>query len=223
MQQMSETTLTEAEEMEALFAWYAAGTLPAPEQARVESYLIQHPELKSHLTLAREEQHATVGANEAIRQPAGALQQFRSERAARPVSLLVWMERALDRVGEFVASMEPRRLALAGVAACLLVLAQTGLIGVLMTGRGGGTVYETAAGPAASGTFAMVAFAPGATASGIEKLLRDNGLVITGGPGVDGLYRVRLSTAKLNGDEAAQALTRITARGDIVSYAAPAK
>ena len=223
MQHMDEATLTEVEEMEALFAWYVAGTLPAPEQARVESYLVQHPELKSHLALAREEHDATVDANEAIRPLAGALEQFRSERAAAPVSLLVWIERALDRVGEFVASVEPRRLALAGVAACLLVLAQTGLIGVLMTGRGGGTVYETAAGPAASGTFAMVGFAPDATASGIEKLLRDNGLIITGGPGVDGLYRVRLSTAKLNGDESAQALTRITARSDIVSFAALAK
>ena len=223
MQHMDEATLTEVEEMEALFAWYVAGTLPAPEQARVESYLVQHPELKSHLALAREEHDATVDANEAIRPPAGALEQFRSERAAAPVSLLVWLERALDQVGEFVASMEPRRLALAGVAASLLVLAQTGLIGVLMTGRGGGTVYETAAGPATSGTFAMVGFTPEATAPGIGKLLRDNGLVITGGPGVDGLYRVRLSTAKLNSDEAAQALARITTRADIVSFAALAK
>ena len=220
-----ETPLTADEEIEALLAWYAAGTLSVADRTRVDSYLAAHPEAVAHVLLAREEREGVIAANDAIKLATDGLKlapailaRVRSPQAVKPVSRFA---RALDWAGDFLSGLEPRQLAMAGLAAGVLLVAQTSLMGVLMAGRGaGGSTYGTASGPALAGTYAMVGFAPDATAARIGLLLREDGLSIIDGPRADGLYRVRLSTAKLSDAEAGQALARLTSRTSVVSFAA---
>ena len=77
------------------------------------------------------------------------------------------------RFGEFVASLTPRTLAVASAAAVLALVLQAGVItGVLLNERGGG--YQTASAPAttaADGSYAMIRFAPQATAADIVDLV----------------------------------------------------
>jgi hypothetical protein len=99
------------------------------------------------------------------------------------------------RFSEFIASLTPRTLVFSAAAAALALLLQAGVItGVLLNDSKTG--YQTASAPSSSataGSYAMVRFAPQATATDITEFLDANRLAVTGGPAPGGMYRVRVA------------------------------
>lgn len=220
----------ERDEVVALLPWYAAGTLSRDEHARVERYVAEHKDLERLVALAREEHAETVAGNEALGGPS----QFALDRllarvatedarwpAARPAKASL-----IARLGEWIADLvqglSPPQLAMVAASALALFVAQGVTIGVMMGARDGGG-YETASGgaerPAEIGTFALVAFAPGASAASIGELLTELGAAIVDGPKAGGIYRLRLASEPLEEAAAKAKLERLSARGDLVTFA----
>jgi hypothetical protein len=93
------------------------------------------------------------------------------------------------------------------MAAALAIVLQAGVLaGFMIKERTGG--YETASQPAnvsGDGAYVLIRFQPQATAAAIGTFLEANKLSVVAGPFGGGLYRVRVASTKLAGDE----LTRI--------------
>jgi len=216
--------LSEADEFAALLPWYVSGKISAADKARVEAYLAAHPEAHKQLVLAREEADEVFAANQSIIPPRDALDTLRASLAKSPSARLHAVEASLlDRLGVFLASLSPRKLALAGVAAALAVALQTATIGALMrTVPGGG--YETASGQKdeMTGTFALVAFQPAAPAGTLSAFLADSGYTILEGPKAGGMYRLRISPAILTDAERDALIEKLKARTDLISFASAA-
>lgn len=220
----------ERDEIEALLPWYVAGTLSSGDHARVERYIAAHPEFERLVEIAREECVETIAGNESVGAPSPlALDRLMGristearpvERRSRQASLF---ERLGERLGEFVQSLAPPQLAMATAAVLALLVVQGVTIGTML-GTRGGDGYVTASGgkdaSAEAGTFALVAFAPTATAAKIGEFLSELGGTIVDGPKAGGIYRVRLSAETLDEAAAKAQLARFTARGDLVTFAA---
>jgi hypothetical protein len=192
--------LSERDEIEALLPWYVSGTLDAKSRARVERYIEAHPEVKAHLALAREEEDATIAANEAIAAPGrDALDRLRASVAAaprrKPVAGL--FSQVSDRFADWLAGFAPPQLAWAGAAAALVLALQAGVIGVLVMERAAAPTYQTAGGgeETGEGLELLVGFSATATAQEITDLLKRLDAVVTDGPKA-GLYRLRFPGAK---------------------------
>ena len=194
---MSDTALKNGhdEEMELLLPWYATGKLSDSEMHQVDAWLEGNPEAQSHLEIVREEMALTIEANESLGvASAGSLHRLmniiEAEGDARPQAQGSFME----RLAGFFGSFSPRVYATALAACLLLLIAQAGIIGALLTSAPDAT-FQTATGgtPATveSGIIALVAFQDAASASDIGALMNDNKAEIVGGPAEGGLYRIR--------------------------------
>ena len=78
-----------------------------------------------------------------------------------------------SRISEFFASLTPRTLALASGAAVLAILVQAGFIAGMMLNETKPGGYQTASAPTTAqeaGTFALVRFAPQASAADVTKI-----------------------------------------------------
>src|SRR5690606_8302196 len=96
-----------------------------------------------------------------------------------------------------------------GAAALVAIVLQAAVItGIVMQDRGtSGGGYVTASAPGeATGSYAMVQFAPQASAADIAAFLNVNKLQIVGGPNAAGMFRLRIATATLPSDALAQTL-----------------
>lgn len=219
------------QEIEELLPWHAAGTLSRRDAQRVEDALRIDPELARQFALVREEFSETIHLNETLGAPSsramdrlmtGIEAESGPARAPR-FSLGAWLS-------ETFAAASPRKLAWAGSAAAVIIALQAGLIGSLVLGdrdagtgapRGG---FETASRPATdatSGSFALIGFAPQATAADITRFLEANHLAVVDGPRAGGLYRVRIATAPLAKDEATKITARLAGESGIVRFIAP--
>ena len=193
--------LSERDEIEALLPWYVSGRLDAKSRARVERYIEAHPEVKAHLALAREEEDATIAANEAIAAPGrDALDRLRASVAAaprrKPVAGL--LSQVSDRFADWLAGCAPPQLAWAGAAAALVLALQAGVIAGLVMERVAAPAYQTAGGgeeKAGERLELLVGFSATATAQEITDLLKRLDAVVTDGPKA-GLYRLRFPGAK---------------------------
>jgi hypothetical protein len=77
-----------------------------------------------------------------------------------------------------------------------------------------GSGFQTASAPAtaqAEGAFALVRFAPQASATDITRFLEANKLSLAGGPAAGGLYRVRVADTRLDKDELARRIKALQA------------
>jgi hypothetical protein len=202
----------ERAEIEELLPWHAAGTLSRSEAKRVEDALARDPELARHYDLVREEMIETIHVNEALRAPSARtmdelFRKIDAEPARRPLPRL----NLAARFGEFMASLTPRTLAYASGAAVLALLLQAGIItGVLMNERGGG--YQTASAPAtapAEGSYAMIRFAPQASAADITRFLEANKLSVVSGPAAGGMFRVRVAVTGIPKGELARIVKQL--------------
>jgi hypothetical protein len=101
-----------------------------------------------------------------------------------------------DRLSSFLESLSPRTLAWSASAAALLILLQAGIIGSAVFNPQ--FIYGTASAPSATRepAFAIVRFAPQASAADIDALLEANKVTIAGGPSAGGLYRLRATEAR---------------------------
>lgn len=213
------------DEAELLLPWRATGRLTPAEGARLEAALPE-PERARRLAFAEEERAATAALNAALPEPSGAA---RGALFAR-IGALEAQDRArprkpawaglLDRLAAWLAALPPRSLGLAAAAAALLVALQAG---ALVAELVGGARYEVASAPgagASGGTFALVAFAPEATAARIEALLQARGATIVDGPRPGGLYRLRIAPGSLSAAERDAALAALH-DGGLVRLALP--
>jgi hypothetical protein len=205
-------------EIEELLPWHAAGTLSRRDAARVEEALARDPELARRYELVREELEGTIHLNESLGAPsARASEALFAKIAAEPKRTALPSLHLGARLSDFIAGFSPRTLAYAAGAAVLAILLQAGVIGgVLIHERDGGTGggYRTASAPATqapaeTGTYAMIRFAPQASAADITTFLEANRLTIAGGPMAGGMFRVRVAVTGLPKDDLARLVKQL--------------
>lgn len=203
-------------EIEALLPWHAAGTLSRRDAQRVEDALAQDPELAQRYALVREELAETIHLNETLGAPsARAMEALFARIEAEPKRRAAPSLNLGARISEFFGSLSPRTLAWSASAAALAILLQAGLIaGVVLNEQKAGSGFQTASAPAtapAEGAFALIRFAPQASAADVTKFLEANKLSLAGGPAPGGLYRVRIADTRLDKDELARRLKALQA------------
>lgn len=201
----------EPTEIEALLPFHAAGTLNLRDARRVEEALANDPDLARQYAAIQDEYAETILLHESLGAPSTRAMQklfdaIDAEPARRPSSSFS----PLQRISEFFSSLAPRTLAYSAIAGAVALLLQAGVIGtVLVKDRSGGT-FETASFQAkqVAGTYALIRFAPEASAADITKLLDTFKASIVSGPQA-GMFRVRFGDTALPKQEAAQLLAKV--------------
>jgi anti-sigma factor RsiW len=212
-----------------LLPFYVTGKLPLEDVQRIEHALAEDEALRYELALVEEEQITTVHANEMLGLPSSSsAQRFFAALEAEPArttpralakGMLAW-------IGEHLQSLAPRQMAFAGVAAALLLVAQTGFIGVLLHGKGGST-YGTASFPedgtatAIEGSFAMVAFMPEAKVADLARLLESAHLRVVDGPRAGGFFKVRIGPKDMPKADRDAILAKLQAEKTVIRFVAP--
>jgi anti-sigma factor RsiW len=213
------TKLQEREEIEAMLPWFAAGTLNRRDAARVEAALKSDTDLAQRFELVREELGETIRVNEDLGAPSSRALKSLFEKIDReaPRQQAVSFN-LVGRISEFVASFSPRTLAYAGAVAALALVLQAGVITSLVTDRGDAS-YKTVSVDPGQGSFALVRFAPNATAADITKFLEDTKAVVVDGPKA-GMYRIRLAVTGLPKEELARVIKQMQENKN-VGFVAP--
>lgn len=214
----------EREDVETLLPWFAAGTLNRRDAARVEAALARDAELSRRFELVREELGETIRLNESLGAPSARamtrlFEKIDAEPAARRAPLSLGLS---AKISEFIAGFSPRTLAYAGAVAVLAIVLQAGVITGLLSERTGDASYRTVsidpAQKAGEGAYALIRFAPQASAGDITRFLEGNKVSIVDGPSAGGMYRVRVPAKSK--DEVAAILKKL-AENKIVELAAP--
>jgi anti-sigma factor RsiW len=202
----------ERQEIEELLPWHAAGTLSRRDAQRVEEALARDPELARRYALVRDELGETIHLNETLGAPsARALEKLFAKIDAEPARRQVSLNLG-SRISEFFASLTPRTLALASGVAVLAILVQAGFIASVMLNETKTGGYQTASAPttaADAGIFALIRFAPQASADEVTKFLESNKLSIASGPTADGLYKVRVAVTGIPKAELARIVKKL--------------
>jgi hypothetical protein len=202
---MMTTNETERREIEALLPWHAAGTLNRRDAQRVEAALEQDRDLARQFELVREELSETIHLNETLGAPsARAMEKLLAGIEAEPKRR---QRRSFDLaafIAERLTVFSPRTLAWSATAAVLAIVLQAGLIAGLYLGEPGSespAAFKTASAPtrsfAPAGSYALIGFAPQASAADVTKFLDAHKAAIVDGPKPGGLYRIRVSAAAL--------------------------
>lgn len=221
------------DEIELLLPWYVAGTLDEQDQAQVESYLTNNPQVRDQLDLVDDEIGATIHANEEITGPsAGALDRLMDAIAAEapaqssgaassmPGMFASWLS-------DLTAGFASPAMKAAGALAALVIVVQGITLGGVLFGGGkddGGKFIpasggEQIAGP--EGPAFLVKFAANANASAIAQLLQTNNLRIVDGPKPGGLFRIVASVGAEK--QKAALLAKLKAANSVVAAAFPAE
>ena len=219
---MNETTLERGRgEIEDLLPWYANGRISPADRRRVEAALAVDAELARRLELVREEMAETIAANEAIAPPASkGVDRLMAAIDAEPVRrtpLVTAVKTGLmERIGEMLAALAPRRLAYAAAAIVAVVALQSVAITGLVGGRDAGGGYQTASQGAttAAGPSLLVAFAPEAKIADVAGFLKRHGATVAEGPKANGFFRLRLAP----GTDAARIAEAMKAEAAIVGF-----
>ena len=221
----------DGDDIQLLLPWFATGKLTETEMKRVEAAIDSDAELMQRLSLVREEFDETIRLNEALgapsRQAAGRLfARIDAEAGKRlPVaSRAAMLLRGLQEgVGRFL--MVPRPVL--AMAAAVVIVAQAGLLTALILRTPAGTsttgTYQTASAPqpvAAPGRFALVGFAPTASAADITGLLQRNHVSVVDGPKA-GLFTLRVGDAKMTSADMDRVLAALREKPGLVTFAVP--
>jgi hypothetical protein len=126
------------------------------------------------------------------------------------------------RLTEFFASLRPQTMAWASAAACLAIVLQAGVItDFYLADRGPfQTVSERSVDLGHVGTFALVRFAPNASASAITAFLQQHDATITRGPNLGGLYRLRIASSVLPQDQRDRLIGRLATDTSVIGFIA---
>jgi hypothetical protein len=168
----------------------------------------------------------TVAANESLGMPESAardrlMAQIAAESGASPVHM-----RAQSWLARLVPQGWSPGWAIAGAAACLIILVQAGALISLETGRRseGGTELASGDRPtAAAGTFVLIRFAEDAPARDVAALLQSVNGVVVDGPKPGGAYKIRISPRALSAGDRDAVITKLRARTDVVAFVAPTR
>ena len=214
----------ERHEIEALLPWHAAGTLSRRDADRVEQALAGDRELARRYDLVREELAETIHLNETLGAPSARAmeklfaaidaEEARSPRRQRSFDLA-------GRFSEFLSSLTPRALAWSATAAAVAILLQAAVIAAIVVKEGAPSGPSLASAPS-DGSFAVVRFAPQATANDITNFLGAYKATLVEGPLNMGgqLYRIRLSETKLPKDEVGKIVRQMQEESKIVGFIA---
>ncbi|HXT06631.1 MAG TPA: sigma factor-like helix-turn-helix DNA-binding protein [Roseiarcus sp.] len=203
----------DADDIEALLPWRAAGGLDEKARASVEAALAARPELRASLAAIEEDRGETIALNEALGAPRpdvwGEIVNGVAATPRRPP----WSQRLAAWFGIGAEARAPRLLAL---VAGLVIAAQAATIVTLLRHGATKPIYTSAAVAAE----ARVGFAPEAKIGEISALLGAQGASIVGGPSPAGLYELRLGQRPLSKAEVAAAVKALAA-APIVKLALP--
>jgi hypothetical protein len=217
---------TEREDLEALLPWHANGTLNRRDANRVEHALACDRELAKRYSLVREELAETIHLNETLGAP--------SARAMEKLFAAIEAEEArsprrrpsfdpAQRFVEFMSSLAPRTLVWSAAAVLVAVLAQTVITaGVLLKGESGPAGPKLAS--VSRGSFAVIRFAPQATAAEITNFLGAYKASLVEGPlrSGGGLYRIRIAERPLQPADVSRIIHEMQDESRIVGFVASA-
>jgi anti-sigma factor RsiW len=183
-------------EIEKLLPFFVNGSLDDDEVALVEQALERDESLRAERAFLEGLREAVRGGSEAA--SAGEIGLARLRRSVRAEKRRTFAARAW-------------RPALAVAAAAVLMLQTVALL-----------ERPDEAAHLAGGARAdlQVAFAPDASADQIERLLREAGASIVGGPGAAGIYRLELDNEPASEEEWDRALEPFESRPDLVAHVA---
>jgi hypothetical protein len=215
----------ERHEVEALLPWHATGTLNRRDADRVEQALAGDRELARRYELVREELAETIHLNETLGAPSARAMEklfaaIDAEEARSPRH-----RRSFDlgqRVSELLARFAPRTLAWAAIAAVLAVVAQAAIMaGVLLKDDTAATGPRLAS-AVSKGSFAVMRFAPQATAAEITNFLGAYKATLVEGPlkSGGGLYRIRIADNQLPAADAGKIIRQMQEESRIVGFIA---
>jgi len=215
----------ERHEIESLLPWHAAGTLSRRDADRVEQALAGDRELARRYDLVREELAETIHLNESLGAPSARAMErlfaaIDAEEARSPRR-----QRSFDlgsRISEFLSSFTPRTLAWSATAAAVAILVQAAVITSILVKEQGAPGGPSLGALASDGSFAVVRFAPQATASEITNFLGAYKATVVEGPLNMGgqLYRIRLSETKLPQDEVGRIIREMQSDSKVVGFIA---
>jgi anti-sigma factor RsiW len=196
-----------------LAPFYVAGTLKADEKAEFEGALPGDPELARNVAAARAERDAIVALNEALPGPSPRATEFLSALLDAEPARTPNFWRRLDPGARLADLLGPRTLGWIALAACLLVAVEAGLL--VRSAPAPEGPYATASRDEAApeGRFALVAFAPDATAARIVEFLAQNEARIVEGPRAGGFFRIKLGDKDMSEAQAAARLDALRASG----------
>ena len=205
------------DDVDLLVPWHATERLSPEEATRLEAAIARDPAIARNLAAAREERAETVALNQGLGLPSARAREALFARIAAEAG----PDRRpglLERLRGALAGLSPGVLMGAGAAAARVIALQAGFLAQAYLHAPSGTGYETASAPtveSARGRFALVAFAPEATAGRIEALLRETGARIVDGPRPGGVYRLRLADEGIAPEALAGLVERLRGSGAV--------
>ncbi len=215
-------TPVEREELDLLIPWYVNGTLTPDESARVEAAARADASFRRALDVALEDREQVYAEANALGKPGSRVlerilaETSRSARAA-PTTLA-------QRFREIVTALSPRSLAMAGMAAAVLIVAQGATLGWMATGWNETPAIELASGGQERTDMAFifaVRFADGAQLAGIVALLENQDLTIVDGPLAGKLFVVGRPKDSASTSPADETLKSLLAAQTLVQFASP--
>jgi anti-sigma-K factor RskA len=207
--------------IEALLPWHAAGTLRHRDANRVEQALAGDRELARQSDLVREELVETIHLNETLRPPSTRPMErlFAAIDAEEAPRHRRWFDLG-SRISEFLWSLTPRTLAWSATAVAVAILVQAAVIAAVVVKEQGSPNGPGLASAPNEGSYAVLRFAPQATANDITNFLGAYKATVVEGPLAGQLYRVRLSETKLPKEEVDKIVGQMQSESKIVDFIA---
>jgi hypothetical protein len=213
----------EHQEIEALLPWYAAGTLSRRDANRVEQALAGDRELAWQYDLVREELVETIHLNETLGAPSTrAIERLFAAidaEEARAPRHRRWFDLG-SRISEFLSGLTPRTLAWSATAAAVAIVLQAAVLAAVMVKEPGAPSGPGLASAPSEGSYAVVRFAPQATADDITKFLGAYKATVVEGPLEGQLYRIRLSNTKLPQEEVGKLVRQMESESKVIDFIA---
>jgi hypothetical protein len=217
----------ERHDLEALLPWHATGTLNRRDADRVEQALACDRDLAHRYDLVREELAETIHLNETLGAPSARAMEklfaaIDAEEARSPRR-----RRSLDpgrRISEFLSGFAPRTLAWSAAVAVLAILAQAAIIAGVVLKEDTAPNGPKLASQVSQGSFAVIRFAPQATAAEITNFLGAYKATLVEGPlkSGGGLYRIRLADSQLPPGDVGKIIRQMQDESRIVGFIAAA-
>jgi hypothetical protein len=189
----------------------------------VEQALSGDRELARRYDLVREELAETIHLNETLGAPSARAmeklfaaidaEEARAQRHRR------WFDLG-SRISEFLSSLTPRTLAWAATAAAVAIVLQAAVLAAVMVKEPGAPSGPGLASAPSEGSYAVVRFAPQATADDITKFLGAYKATVVEGPLEGQLYRIRLSNTKLPQEEVGKLVRQMESESKVIDFIA---
>src|SRR5262249_29135384 len=123
-----------------------------------------------------------------------------------------------SRLYEFLWNLTPRTLAWSATAVAVAILVQAAVIAAVVVKEQGSSGGQGLASVPAEGSYAVVRFAPQATANDITNFLGAHKATVVEGPLAGQVYRLRLSDTKLPNEEITEIIRQMQSESKVVDF-----